>query len=281
MDLEEVVEKEYVKNLDKTVIGIDIGSRSGKAVLIHQGQLYTALTSTGIRMQETADVLLKELFAQSGIGLSDVEYIVGTGYGRISFHYVDVPYDMVTEISCHAMGAHYLNKNTRTIIDIGGQDSKAIKVERATGKVEEFIMNDKCAAGSGRFLEKVATLLDCRLEDIGETALQSKKDIEISSQCVVFAESEVISLKAKGEKREDIAAAIHFAIARRVKNLVQRLGIEEDLIFSGGVANNVGMRKAIEKANGMQITDTRLNMIYNGALGAAVYATNYKKSKKV
>lgn len=281
MDLEEVIEKEYVKNLDKTVIGIDIGSRSGKAVLIHQGQLYTALTSTGIRMQETADVLLKELFAQSGIGLSDVEYIVGTGYGRISFHYVDVPYDMVTEISCHAMGAHYLNKNTRTIIDIGGQDSKAIKVERATGKVEEFIMNDKCAAGSGRFLEKVATLLDCRLEDIGEIALQSKKDIEISSQCVVFAESEVISLKAKGEKREDIAAAIHFAIARRVKNLVQRLGIEEDLIFSGGVANNVGMRKAIEKANGMQITDTRLNMIYNGALGAAVYATNYKKSKKV
>lgn len=281
MKLEEVIEKEYAGNLDQTVIGIDIGSRSGKAVLINNGELYTALTSTGIRMQETADILIKSLFKQSGISFDDVVYIVGTGYGRISFHYEGIPYEMVTEISCHAMGAHYLNKNTRTIIDIGGQDSKAIKVERDTGKVEEFIMNDKCAAGSGRFLEKVATLLDCRLEDIGDIALQSQKEIEISSQCVVFAESEVVSLKAKGEKREDIAAAIHFAIARRVRNLVQRLGIEEDLIFSGGVANNAGMRKAIEQVNGMKITDTKLNMIYNGALGAAVYATNYRKSRKI
>lgn len=275
MRLEDAVEKEYIKNLDSTVIGIDIGSRSGKAALIHNGNIYFALTTTGIHMQKTADELIRNLLRQSGVALEDISYIVGTGYGRVSLDFAQIPSSMVTEISCHAMGAHYLNKDARTLIDIGGQDSKAIKIEKDTGKVEEFIMNDKCAAGSGRFLEKVAALLECRLEEFGKIALASDKEITISSQCVVFAESEVISLKAKGESKENIAAAINFAIARRVRNLVKRLGIEPVLMFSGGVSNNVGMKKALEKAVGIPITETKINMIYNGALGAAVYASSY------
>jgi predicted CoA-substrate-specific enzyme activase len=280
MLLADIIEEEYINNLDETVIGIDIGSRSGKAVLIYKDKLYCSLTATGINMQSTAEKLIADLLKQANIELSEVKYIVGTGYGRISLTFKDIPSSMVTEISCHAMGAHYQNKNTRTIIDIGGQDSKAIKVKRENGKVEEFIMNDKCAAGSGRFLEKVATLIDTKIEDFGNLALNADKELVISSQCVVFAESEVVSLKAQGESKENIASAINYAIARRVRNLVNRMGIEPDLIFSGGVSNNSGMKAALEKVVGFPIIETRLNMIYNGALGAAVYAIDFYKSNQ-
>lgn len=191
----------------------------------------------------------------------------------------DTPREILTEISCHAMGSHFLNAGTKTIIDIGGQDSKAIKVDPDNGKVVEFIMNDRCAAGTGRFLEKVAGLLDYSIDELGEEALKSKKNLSISSQCVVFAESEIISLKAKGERREDIAAGIHFAAARRVRNLVNRLGIEPELVFSGGVSNNAGMKYALEQITGYSIKKTKLNMIYAGSLGAAIYAQKYYLGK--
>jgi predicted CoA-substrate-specific enzyme activase len=173
------------------------------------------------------------------------------------------------------MGAHVLNRGTRTIIDIGGQDSKAIKVDPDNGRVRDFVMNDKCAAGTGRFLEKIAELLDYQLEELGDRALEATKKIEISSQCVVFAESEVISLKARGERREDIAAGIHYASARRVRNLVNRVGLDPELVFSGGVSNNVGMKRALEDLVGHEITTTRLDMVYAGAVGAAVLAQKY------
>jgi predicted CoA-substrate-specific enzyme activase len=179
---------------------------------------------------------------------------------------------VITEISCHAMGAHWLNAGTRTIIDIGGQDSKAIKVDPKTGRVVEFVMNDKCAAGTGRFLEKIAELLGFTLEELGPRALEADRKVEISSQCVVFAESEVISLKAKGERPENIAAGIHFASARRVRNLVNRLGLEPQLVFTGGVSNNPGMRNALEEVMGHPIQTTKIDMTYAGALGAAVFA---------
>lgn len=280
MKLTDVIEPELVSSISShTVVGIDIGSRSAKAVLLHNGEYFSTLVETGISMQKTANILLERLFKESGVSMEDVQYIVGTGYGRISMAFENTLSDIVTEISCHAMGCHYLNKGTKTIIDIGGQDSKAIKVNPLDGKVEEFIMNDKCAAGSGRFLEKVAVLLGYTLKEAGEASLRSTQAVDISSQCVVFAESEVISLKVKGIKPEDIAAAINLSIAKRVKFLVNRIGIEPEILFSGGVSNNPGMRMALEKALGHEIKQTKLDMVYAGALGAAIFAHQYYESK--
>lgn len=256
-------------------IGVDIGSRQAKAALIGNGSVYTAITSSGVDSQETADRLVGRLLQQAGIVRKDVAFVVGTGYGRIALTYDDVPTTIVTEISCHAMGAHALNRGTRTIIDIGGQDAKAIRVDPDSGRVVEFVLNDKCAAGTGRFLERIAELLGYRLEELGEKSLQAKKKIEISSQCVVFAESEVISLKAKGERPEDIAAAIHYASARRVRNLVNRVGLDPELVFSGGVSNNLGMKRALEDLIGHPITTPKLDMVYAGAIGAAVIAQRH------
>jgi predicted CoA-substrate-specific enzyme activase len=269
----EVVDKKLAGTItNDTVIGIDIGSRTGKAVLLTEGKLYTAITPTAVFTQQTADKLFDKLLKQTGLKQSDIQYIVGTGYGRISLNFGDIPNKIVTEISCHAMGAHVLNANVRSIVDIGGQDSKAIRVDPKNGKVVEFIMNDKCAAGTGRFLEKVAQLLDLTTEELGQEALNATKPSDISSQCVVFAESEVISLKAKGEKRADIAAGIHIATARRIRNLFNRIGLEPDLVFTGGVANNAGMKKAVEEVLGHAISEVKLDTIYAGALGGAVIA---------
>ncbi|MDR1159457.1 MAG: acyl-CoA dehydratase activase [Syntrophomonadaceae bacterium] len=276
MKLSEVINENLASNLQKgRVLGIDIGSRTGKAVLIDGDQFYTALTPTGIDMQETAEELLEELLEQSGLRLTDIDYIVGTGYGRVAMNFASIPTQVVTEISCHAMGAHYLNPQVRTIIDIGGQDSKAIMVDRGTGKVSSFAMNDKCAAGTGRFLERVATLLDLTIDELGAEATKADSPTHISSQCVVFAESEAISLRAKGESRENIAAGIHLATARRVRNLLKRVGFEPDLVFSGGVSNNIGMKKALEELLGAPIADVKLNTIFAGALGAAIHAHEF------
>jgi predicted CoA-substrate-specific enzyme activase len=266
----------------RAVVGLDIGSRAAKGVLLFKDQVYTSNIATGLYMQETADELLGRLLASSAFERSDVAYIVGTGYGRISLKYEDIPYQVVTEITCHAMGAHVLNPRTRTIIDIGGQDSKAIKVDPATGKVVEFVMNDKCAAGTGRFLEKAAVVLGLELDQLGPVALTAKAPAQVSSQCVVFAESEVISLRARGEKdgddavRANIAAGIHYSAARRVQNLLGRVGIEPDLVFSGGVSNNPGMWKVLEELLGAKfVNPPKADMIYAGALGAAVFAAQH------
>ena len=255
-----------------TVLGIDIGSRAAKAVLLRDGALYAVQVPTGVNMQDTANELLDELLDLSGIERRAIEHIVGTGYGRVALQFPDIPSEIVTEISCHAMGAHYLNANTRTIIDIGGQDSKAIQVDPRTGKVAKFIMNDKCAAGTGRFLEKAAGLLDYTIADVGPASLHAETQPQISSQCTVFAESEIISLRARGVPREDVAAGVHFATARRVRNLVSKVPLEEDLVFTGGVSNNVGMKHALETLIGFPIRTGRIDMIYAGALGAAIYA---------
>lgn len=279
MKITEVLDERLVPAITaERVIGIDIGSRTGKAVLIAGGELYTAITPSGVFTQETADKLFQKLLKQSGLKQSDIAYIVGTGYGRVALDFGAIGHRIVTEISCHAMGAHYLNSKVRTIIDIGGQDSKAIKVDPETGKVVEFIMNDKCAAGTGRFLEKVAELLDLRLDELGPLSVTGENPSEISSQCVVFAESEVISLRARGETPQDIAAGIHLATARRIRNLLSRMGLEPELAFSGGVSNNVGMKKALEDLLGHKISPTKLDSIYGGALGAAVYAQQYYAS---
>ncbi len=279
--ISEVIDEKHLGKLDDlTVVGIDIGSRSGKGVLLTGDSIHTAITSTGFRTQDTAKAVLQKLLDVSGVPQDSIVYIVGTGYGRISLEFKDLPAQVLTEISCHAMGAHYLNAQTRTIVDIGGQDSKAIKVDTKSGKVLEFVMNDKCAAGTGRFLEKAALLLDLNLTELGDAALAADKPSAISSQCVVFSESEVVSLRARGERRENIAAGIHNATALRVRNLLNRIGLEPDIVFTGGVSNNVGMRKALEELLKVRISDVKLDTTYAGALGAAVYAQRYYREDR-
>lgn len=262
------------------VIGIDIGSRAAKAVLLSGENLYTALIPTGMYMQESAEELIERLLSEACLKREEIRHIVGTGYGRVALSFADIPSGVVSEISAHGMGTNFLNCHAKTIVDIGGQDSKAVKIDPETGKVLEFIMNDKCAAGTGRFLEKVANLLGREVEDIGEESLKADKELTISSQCVVFAESEVISLRAKGEKTENILAGIHYATAKRVCTLLKRIVIEPDIVFSGGVSNNVGMRSALEKLLGVKLVETKLDMSYAGALGAAIFAQKELEEKK-
>jgi predicted CoA-substrate-specific enzyme activase len=259
----------------KTAIGIDIGSRQSKAVLLHDGQLHTALIPTGFFMSETAEELISLVLNQAGLSRKDIDFIVATGYGRIALRFEDIPHRLVTEISCHGMGAHYLNRQVRTIIDIGGQDAKAIRIDPETGNVEEFAMNDKCAAGTGRFLEKIAEVLGYDVTKIGEVALDSLEPIPISSQCVVFAESEVISGRAKGDNVKDLAAGINISVAKRVNSLLNRVGIEDEILFTGGVSNNVGMRKAIETILKCHLVAPKLDSVFAGALGAAIFAASY------
>lgn len=277
----EVIDPKLVHELTGvTSLGIDIGSRNSKAVLLHDGRLYTALLPTGLNMQETAAELLEELYENANITMEDIDFIVGTGYGRVSLKFETVPSEILTEISCHAMGAHYLNAGTRTIIDIGGQDAKAIQVDPETGKVVKFRMNDKCAAGTGRFLEKAANLLDLTMYDVGPEALKATKDLEVSAQCVVFAESEVISHRAKGETAADIAAGVHMASAKRVVGLLRAIPLESDIVFTGGVSNNAGMKHALERLLGQKIVQPKLDMVFAGCLGAAMYAQRLAVEKR-
>lgn len=260
---------------EKTVVGIDIGSRQAKAVLLHGKEFYTALIPTGFVMKQTAEELLGILLSESGLKREDIEYIVVTGYGRVNLSFKDVPYRPVTEIACHGRGAHFLGENIHTIIDIGGQDSKVIKIDSADGKVLDFAMNDKCAAGTGRFLEKIANVLGYDVKEIGEASLEAQVAAPINSTCVVFAESEVVAARAKGEPATNLAAGIHKSVAKRVSGLLGKIGIESNVLFTGGVSNNIGMKKAFEELLQIKIADSKLNTVYAGALGAAVYAAEY------
>lgn len=265
---------------EKTVIGIDIGSRQSKAVLLHSGQIYTQLIPTGYFVKKTADELLEALLEQSNLKRENIDYIVGTGYGRIALEFDEIPNKVVTEISCHGLGAHYLGDDIHTIIDIGGQDSKVIKIDPVSGKVLDFVMNDKCAAGTGRFLEKIAGVLGYDVTRIGEVSLESNNPAFISSQCVVFAESEVISGLASGNSVSNLAAGIHQSVAKRVNTLLNRVGIERNVLFTGGVSNNAGIIKAFEDILGFPVETAKIDTVYAGAIGAALYAAQYAVSKK-
>lgn len=268
-------EKKVNKVSSKTVIGIDIGSRQSKAVLLHNNEIYTAIIPTGFFMQETGKELLEQLYQKSHITEDDVDYIVSTGYGRIALSFEHIPNQIVTEISCHGMGASYLGTDIHTIIDIGGQDSKVIRIDPDTGVVLNFVMNDKCAAGTGRFLESIAKVLGIDVTQMGEISLRASEVSQISSQCIVFAESEVVSGRAKGEEISNLAAGIHQSVARRVNGLLNRVGIEPNVLFTGGVSNNVGVQKALEDVLGFPIQKAKINTVFAGALGAALYAGQY------
>jgi predicted CoA-substrate-specific enzyme activase len=222
---------------------------------------------------QAAQHAFERSLADKNLSEQDVEYVIGTGYGR---YRVTFGHEQVTEISCHARGAVHLFPGTRTVVDMGGQDTKAILVS-PTGEIVDFCMNDKCAAGTGRFLGAAAAALDIPLDRLGETALRASHAVKISTTCTVFAESEVLSWLGKGKKIEDILWGVHKSIATRSAGLMRRVGIVDEVTFTGGVSRNPAMVAAIEERIG-----TRLNVSddchYMGAVGAALFALDRIKA---
>ena len=248
--------------------GIDIGSISTKAVIMRDGQLLASrVILTGYNAENAGKKVFDAVLDDLQISASAITRIVATGYGRKSLAMAD---KSITEIMCHATGARYLNPLIRSIIDIGGQDSKAILLDDR-GKVANFAMNDKCAAGTGRFLEVMARALEVNLDEFGRMSLKADLPARISSLCTVFAESEIISLIAKGEKRANIIAGIHESICVRVLAMANRIGIKSPVMMTGGVAKNIGVVRAFEKAIGSPIEVSDYAQV-NGAIGAALLA---------
>ena len=251
------------------VLGIDSGSTSTNAVILNENKEIVAfdVVRTGAKSGESAERILSEILERAGLKREDISLIVSTGYGRVSIPFAD---ENVTEISCHGRGAHYFNPDVRTILDSGGQDSKAIHVN-AAGEVTDFAMNDKCAAGTGRFLEMIARSLEISLDELGPAALESKKHLEIASMCSVFAESEVISLIANNEEKPDIAAGVCRAVAGKAYSLMRRVGLEGAYMMTGGVAQNPGVVRAVEELIGEKLFICEDPEIV-GATGAALLA---------
>lgn len=246
-------------------IGIDAGAATTKAVVLRENEIagYTIIP-TGFDFRKAGEKAFEEVLSNCGIGKSAVGKILATGYGRSSIGFAD---KTISEITAHARGVGYLIPAAHTIIDIGGQDSKVIIAEN--GKVVDFLMNDRCAAGTGKFLEYTAKALEISLNELGTLALVSKNPAKISSMCTVFAESEVISLRAQKTKKEDIAAGLIESIIMRTTSMVKKLGIKPEVAFVGGVAKNPGVVKAFEKALNIAILLPKEPQI-TGALGAAL-----------
>lgn len=251
-------------------IGIDIGSITTKiAVMDNQGLIHTKVSFTGYNAENAWRNIFNESLKQLQLKKSSISGIIATGYGRNGVSIAD---KTVTEIKCHAQGAMLYQKNAASVIDIGGQDSKFIRIG-TDGIVTNFVMNDKCAAGTGRFLEVMARALEVDLANFGKLSLKAKKPSSISSMCTVFAESEVISLISKGASRENIIAGIHESIAIRLQSMIGRSGIEEPVILTGGVAQNIGIQTALEKKFKIKIRVPETAQV-NGAIGAALLARN-------
>ena len=253
----------------KYFAGIDIGSLTCDAVIINEEAeiVSSAIVLTGARSRNAIETAFEKALEGAGIGRDDVSGLVSTGYGR---EQVEGRRKSITEISCHARGAHYLFPQTSLILDIGGQDSKTIRVGEG-GRVMDFAMNDKCAAGTGRFFEVMARALEVDLDDLGKLAAKSTKSLSISSMCTVFAESEVVSLVARGEKVEDIVSGLCRAVAERTRALAQRVGVSPEVTMTGGVAKNLGVVRALE-----ELLEQTFNIPDEpqlaGALGAALFA---------
>lgn len=251
-------------------LGIDVGSTTSKCVILRDGKsiVAKALVPSGTGTAGPQKVL-QAVTEEAGLTQSDIAYTVSTGYGRRSVELA--AFDM-SELSCHAMGAQFLFPKARTVIDIGGQDIKVLSIE--DGIMTSFQMNDKCAAGTGRFMEVMAKVLDVKVDDLGELGAQSRKVVQISSTCTVFAESEVISQLSQGEEICDIIAGIHRSVASKVTGLVHRVGLRQPVVMTGGVSRNSNVIYALEEQLGCTVETSELSQ-YAGALGAAMYG--YKK----
>ncbi len=252
--------------------GVDVGSTQTKAAIINIDRklVSQAIIDTGANVVLAAEKAFQQALEGAGLTEEEVEYVVGTGYGRYRVTFGNT---QVTEISCHGRGAVQLFPETRTVVDMGGQDTKAIRVS-PNGEIVDFCMNDKCAAGTGRFLGAAASALDIPLNQLGPTALAADKSVRISTTCTVFAESEVLSWLGKGKKIEEILWGVHQSIASRSAGLMRRVGVEDQVTFTGGVTRNTAMVEALE-----QKLETKLNVSEDshiiGALGAALFALDH------
>jgi predicted CoA-substrate-specific enzyme activase len=258
--------------------GVDIGSTMTKVVLTDKSSnLLSAIKGpTGPEYRQLANEVMRQALEQASLQIDDISYIVATGYGRLSVPFAD---RQITELSCHARGVSSLFPNVRTAIDIGGQDAKCMKIDN--GRLISFVMNDKCAAGTGRFLEVTAATLGIKLEDMGDISLKATKKIQISNLCTIFAQQEVVALLSRGEKLENILAGLHDALANRIAALARRLGIEPDLVLTGGVAKNIGIVRAMKESLGCEILVPEEPLL-TGALGAAILAKEiYMKAAAV
>lgn len=258
-------------------LGIDIGSTASKCVMLRDGKeiVSKSLISVGAGTSGPQRAIA-EVLESAGMTREQMAYVLATGYGRNSLE--GIADHQMSELSCHAKGASFLFPDVHTVIDIGGQDVKVLQVEN--GVMTNFVMNDKCAAGTGRFLDVMARVLEVKVEELGDLAAKSTKDVAISSTCTVFAESEVISQLAMDTDKCDIINGIHHSVAARVAGLAHRVGVREKVVMTGGVAQNSGVVKALEEKLGHEIHTSPLTQ-YNGALGAALFAyQRYLKEQK-
>jgi (R)-2-hydroxyacyl-CoA dehydratese activating ATPase len=249
--------------------GVDVGSTQTKAVIVDGSRAIIArvLIQTGANVTRAAENAFAESLRVAGLPREAIGYVVGTGYGRYKVTFGDA---QITEITCHARGAHSIFPATRTVIDMGGQDTKAIKIG-ADGSVLDFSMNDKCAAGTGRFLSAAADVTGVPLDEIGPRSLEATAPVRLTSVCTVFVESDIMSYLAQRKRIEDILGGVHKAIGSRTMALVRRVGVEDEVTFTGGVSRNIGMVRALEA-----VLDRRINVSpdghFIGALGAALFA---------
>ena len=250
--------------------GCDIGSTTGKAVIMKDGEIIasTIIPST-TKPEETARIAMDEALKQAGLSsIDDLDYIVGTGYGRLKVQFAK---ENISEISCHARGAHWMSPTVRTVVDIGGQDCKVMSISDE-GKVVEFVMNDRCAAGTGRFFEGMARVLDCGLDGISSLENQGAEPATITSQCSVFAESEVVTLINEGNDLKSIIAGINNSVSGRLNSMVRKVGLVEDVALTGGCAKNAGLAQALEKHLKVSVKQLPQDPQIAGAVGAALIA---------
>jgi predicted CoA-substrate-specific enzyme activase len=257
-----------MKTEDLYFAGIDLGSTMTKAAIfdLEENPRAEVIHHTGAEHRRLANKVMEEALSKAGLEFKQITYLVATGYGRISVPFAD---RQITELNCHAKGIAHFFPNVKLAIDIGGQDAKGLKIRN--GKLIDFVMSDKCAAGTGRFLEIMAQTLDLELDELGDLALKSKQKTSISSVCTVFARHEVITRLSEGVAPADILAGIHDAIALRTHRMVSRFEIEPDVLFTGGVAMNKGVVKALEDHLGLKLLVPE-NPLLSGAVGAALLA---------
>lgn len=280
-----VIPERKPKGSNIITAGVDVGSVSSKATIMVDGQIYSvSIMRTGSSSSDSARKVMEWTLEGTGLKLSDIHYIVGTGYGRVN---VPMAHNTLTEIACHAKGANYIWGSTvRTILDVGGQDIKAIKCDEK-GKVLAFLMNDKCAAGTGRGMEVLADLLKISIEEMGEMSLRVDEEPDpVSCTCVAFARTEAMGLLRRGWSKEKVLAAYMRAMAIRMCNLLERVGCERDLVVTGGQSRNIGIIRRLEKMLGMNTLpppkweDNGLDPMAAGAIGAALFAKAlYEKTK--
>lgn len=256
-------------------LGIDVGSTSSKCIILKDGNEITGQMLVPLGAGTSGpERVRQEVLLQTGLAGQGLDFVLATGYGRNMVTDADA---RMSELSCHARGACELFPDARTVIDIGGQDAKVLRIG-INGMMENFVMNDKCAAGTGRFLEVMARVLEVDISEMAELSAKSEKKVDISSTCTVFAESEVISQLSNHADRNDIINGIHRSVARRTGGLVKRLGVVPKVVMTGGVARNAGVVRALEEELQTEIVVSPLAQ-YAGALGAALFAWHkYQKS---